>query len=86
MQHQQVNKVLKKLEVRKLVQPVKSVTSKNKKMYIVYGLEPSRELTGGSWYSGSEFDHELITQLGGDEEIDVDTTGIEEAKEAAPVS
>ena len=63
MQHQQVAKVLKKLEARKLVQPVKSVTSKNKKMYIVHGLEPSRELTGGSWYSGSEFDHELIRML-----------------------
>jgi len=63
LQTQQLGRVLKKLETRKLVQHVKSVASKNKKMYLLYGLEPTREITGGSWYSGAEFDHELIRVL-----------------------
>ena len=63
LQTQQLGRVLKKLEARKLVQHVKSVASKNKKMYLLYGLEPTREITGGSFYSGVEFDHELIRVL-----------------------
>lgn len=63
MQHQQVGKVLKKLEARKLVQQVKSVAAKNKKVYVLVGVEPARELTGGSWYHEGEFDYELIRIL-----------------------
>ena len=63
MQHPQVTKVLKKLETRVLIKQVKSVTSKNKKVFMLCGIEPARELTGGSWYNGGEFDYELITVL-----------------------
>ena len=63
LQTQQLARVLKKLEARKLVQHVKSVASKNKKMYLLVGLEPTREVTGGSFYSGVDFDHELIRVL-----------------------
>ena len=63
MQSQQIAKTLKKLEARRLIQQVKSIGSKNKKVYMLVGLEPARELTGGSWYSGGEFDHELIRVL-----------------------
>lgn len=63
MQHPAVAKILKKLEDRRLVQPVKSVASKNKKVYMLAGLEPARELTGGSWYIDGEFDYELIAVL-----------------------
>ena len=45
------------------MQHVKSVASKNKKMYLLVGLEPTREITGGSFYSGVDFDHELIRVL-----------------------
>ncbi|KAL3912547.1 MAG: hypothetical protein SGPRY_008304, partial [Prymnesium sp.] len=55
--------VLKTLETRKLVRPVKSHSAKNKKMYILYDLEASKEITGGAFYSGQDFDHELIVQL-----------------------
>ena len=58
-----LQRVLKKLEAKRLVQSHKSVASKNKKMYLLAGLEPTREITGGSWYSGAEFDHEFISQL-----------------------
>lgn len=55
--------MLKTLETRKLVRPVKSHAAKNKKMYILYDLDASKEITGGAFYSGQDFDHELIQQL-----------------------
>jgi len=59
-----LTKALKKLETRKLVRQVKSVASKNTKIYMLIDLEPGREITGGTWYSDDqEFDHELITHL-----------------------
>mmetsp|Transcript_13218 Transcript_13218/g.25274 ORF Transcript_13218/g.25274 Transcript_13218/m.25274 type:complete len:292 (+) Transcript_13218:460-1335(+) len=56
-------KVLKTLEMRKLIKAVKSVSSKNRKVYMLYELEPSKELTGGAWYTEQEFDAEFISVL-----------------------
>jgi len=59
-----LTKALKQLETRKLVKQVKSVSAKNKKIYMLFELEPGKEITGGTWYSDQqEFDHELIQQL-----------------------
>mmetsp|Transcript_87008 Transcript_87008/g.251312 ORF Transcript_87008/g.251312 Transcript_87008/m.251312 type:complete len:326 (+) Transcript_87008:378-1355(+) len=63
IQQQALNKIFKQLENRRLVKPVKSVTAKAKKLYMLYELVPSKELTGGVWYSGLEFDHEFISEL-----------------------
>lgn len=63
LQQPQVAKVLKALESRKLVKSIKSVTSGNKKLYMLYELEPSREVTGGAWYTEHEFDSEFIEAL-----------------------
>lgn len=60
-----VARILKALESRRLVKPIKSVTAKTKKLYLLYNLEPSKELTGGVWYSDMEFDHEFISELRG---------------------
>ena len=49
LQQPQITKILKTLESRKLVKSVKSVTGGNRKVYMLYELEPSRELTGGAW-------------------------------------
>lgn len=51
---------LKILETRKLVKQVKSVAAKGKKVYLLYDLEAGKELTGGSWYNGAEFDQEMV--------------------------
>jgi DNA-directed RNA polymerase III subunit RPC6 len=51
------------LETRRLIKPVKSVTAKAKKLYMVYNLTPAKELTGGPWYTEHEFDHEFISEL-----------------------
>jgi DNA-directed RNA polymerase III subunit RPC6 len=63
IQQQALNKIFKQLETRHLIKPVKSVTAKAKKLYMLYELTPSKEITGGVWYSGLEFDHEFIAEL-----------------------
>ena len=59
----QINKCLKSLEQRKLVKAVKSVANGNRKVYMLFELEPSREITGGAWYTGHEYDSEFIAVL-----------------------
>jgi DNA-directed RNA polymerase III subunit RPC6 len=63
IQQQALQKIFKSLETRRLIKPVKSVTAKSKKLYMLYELQPSKELTGGVWYSDLEFDHEFISEL-----------------------
>jgi DNA-directed RNA polymerase III subunit RPC6 len=63
IQQQALNKIFKGLESRHLIKPVKSVTAKSKKLYMAFHLTPSKELTGGVWYSDLEFDHEFISEL-----------------------
>jgi DNA-directed RNA polymerase III subunit RPC6 len=63
IQQQALNKIFKQLEQRCLIKPVNSVAAKSKKLYMLYDLKPSKELTGGVWYSGLDFDHEFISEL-----------------------
>lgn len=63
IEQQTLNKIFKTLETRKLIKPVKSVNAKSKKLYMLYEITPSKELTGGVWYSDLEFDHEFISEL-----------------------
>jgi len=64
IQQQALNKIFKQLESRKLIKPVKSVTNKSKKLYMLYDVKPAKEITGGPWYDGDmEFDHEFINEL-----------------------
>ena len=56
LQQPAVTRILKALEARHLVQAVRSVANGNRKVYMRAGLEPAREVTGGAWYTGSEFD------------------------------
>ena len=58
-----LTKIFKQLETRKLIKPIKAVTAKTKKLYMLYDLLPSKEITGGSWYTEGEFDHEFIAEL-----------------------
>ena len=63
LQQPQMTKALKVLEGRELIKAVKSVTSRNRKVYMLAELEPSKEITGGAWYTEHEFDAEFITVL-----------------------
>ena len=60
-----VQKALKALETRNIIKNVKSVGQKNRKVYMLFELEPSREVTGGAFYNndGNELDNELIDAL-----------------------
>jgi DNA-directed RNA polymerase III subunit RPC6 len=63
LQQTQINKILKNLENRKLVKQVKSVEAKTRKVYMLFDLEPSRDLTGGPWYSEQDFDSAFVDEL-----------------------
>eukprot|EP01027_Heterolobosea_sp_BB2_P008645 GEZU01012827.1.p1 GENE.GEZU01012827.1~~GEZU01012827.1.p1 ORF type:complete len:206 (-),score=29.32 GEZU01012827.1:125-742(-) len=63
LQQPQIAKILKTLESRKLIKPVTSVSGKNKKVYMLYNLEPSTDITGGPWYNNGEFDVPFIEIL-----------------------
>jgi len=63
LQPAQLTKILKTLESKKIVKSVKSVENKNKKLYMLFDIEPSRKITGGAWYSEQEFDSEFIEML-----------------------
>jgi DNA-directed RNA polymerase III subunit RPC6 len=60
LQNNSLTKILKLLEGKCLVKAVTSYTGKNKKLYMMFNLTPSRELTGGPWYTDGEFDYEFI--------------------------
>jgi DNA-directed RNA polymerase III subunit RPC6 len=64
--HVQLNKYLKNLESHNLIKSVKSVAFRNKRVYMLYDLEPNVSVTGGPWYSDQEFDWifiEVVTRL-----------------------
>ncbi|GBN94692.1 DNA-directed RNA polymerase III subunit RPC6, partial [Araneus ventricosus] len=58
----QITKILKGMEARRLVKSV--VSSSKKKLFLLYGLEPSHAVTGGTFYSGQEFETEFVDVLG----------------------
>lgn len=59
----QLSKVLKNLETKKLIKAVKSVAASKRKVYMLYDLEPDKSVTGGAWYSETEFDSSFVTVL-----------------------
>lgn len=48
-QQTQVNKILKNLEQRNLVKSVKGIMHASRKLYMLFELQPAKELTGGAW-------------------------------------
>jgi DNA-directed RNA polymerase III subunit RPC6 len=59
----QINKILKKLEGKALVKSVKHINMKNRKVWMLYELEPTDEVTGGLFYVDNAFDKDLIEAL-----------------------
>lgn len=49
LQQPQITKILKELENRTLVKAIKPVNQPSKKFYMLFDLEPAREITGGAW-------------------------------------
>ncbi|RKP39952.1 RNA polymerase III subunit Rpc34 [Dimargaris cristalligena] len=58
-----VTRCIKKLEQKMLIKPVSSVKNPTMKIYMLYHLTPSEELTGGAWYTDQELDVDFINTL-----------------------
>lgn len=62
--HQTVmTRCLRLLEQKQLVKAVKSVKFPTRKIYMLYDLTPSIELSGGPWYTDNELDTGFIHEL-----------------------
>ncbi|XP_057855537.1 uncharacterized protein LOC131065136 isoform X1 [Cryptomeria japonica] len=59
LQQPQITKAIKNLETRSLIKGVKPVSNQAKKVYMLAELTPSKEITGGAWYTGQTFDAEF---------------------------
>lgn len=57
----QVQKGLKLLCEYKLIKQVNNIHVKNRKMYILYDLEASEKVIGGSFYKNGEFDKHIVS-------------------------
>ncbi|KAF4717553.1 DNA-directed RNA polymerase III subunit RPC6, partial [Perkinsus olseni] len=51
------------LEARRLIKKVTSVQHKSRKVWMLYELEPSKEVSGGNWYRDGRLDTDLIERL-----------------------
>ncbi|ANZ77970.1 BA75_04619T0 [Komagataella pastoris] len=58
-----VLRCLKSLENQSFIKSVKSVKHPTRKIYMLYHLTPSIEVTGGPWFTDSELDTEFIDSL-----------------------
>ncbi|BFG31369.1 hypothetical protein CerSpe_176440 [Prunus speciosa] len=56
-----VGKSIKSLQAKNLIKEVVNVQSKGRKHYMAAEFEPSKELTGGDWYSNGTLDKDYIT-------------------------
>lgn len=63
LHHNVVARCLRQLEALRHIKPVKAVTHPTRKIYMVAGLEPSLELSGGPWFTDAEIDTEFIESL-----------------------
>ncbi|CAG9312949.1 unnamed protein product [Blepharisma stoltei] len=59
----QINKILKNLEKQGLVYSVKSVQFKNRTIWLLKGVEPNKDVTGGFLFSEQEFDRNKLGLL-----------------------
>lgn len=58
-----VVRCLKSLESQRYIKSIKSVKHPTRKIYMLYNLQPSIEVTGGPWFTDSELDTEFIDSL-----------------------
>lgn len=58
-----VVRCLKSLENQRYIKSIKSVKHPTRKIYMLYNLQPSIDVTGGPWFTDSELDSEFIDSL-----------------------
>ncbi|EDN07962.1 DNA-directed RNA polymerase III [Histoplasma capsulatum] len=60
-----VNRCLKSLETKNYIKSVRNVKYPQRKMYMLSGLQPSEDVTGGAWFTDGVLDSDFIRGLGG---------------------
>lgn len=63
MPRTEITKALRALVSQRYIQERRSFTNRAKKMYLLFNLEPSTQVTGGSLYCGEELDVHLVDSL-----------------------
>ncbi|KAM5472891.1 34-kDa subunit of RNA polymerase III (C) [Microsporum audouinii] len=64
--HQTImNRCLKSLEAKNYVKSVRNVKYPSRKIYMLSGLQPSEEITGGAWFTDGVLDADFIRGLSG---------------------
>ena len=58
-----VTRCLKNLETQNYIKAVKSVKHPTRKIYMLYSLQPSIDLTGGPWFTEGELDSDFIDTM-----------------------
>jgi DNA-directed RNA polymerase III subunit RPC6 len=58
-----LNRTLKTLEQKQEIKAVKHVKYPTRKIYMLYNLQPSSDVTGGAWYTDQELDTDFIDSL-----------------------
>ncbi|CCG81250.1 DNA-directed RNA polymerase III subunit RPC6 [Taphrina deformans PYCC 5710] len=58
-----ITRTLKSLESKSLIKCVRSVQNPTRKIYMLYDLIPSIEVSGGPWFTDSELDVEFVGKL-----------------------
>lgn len=60
-----MNRCLKSLETKNYIKSVRNVKYPQRKMYMLAGLQPSEEVTGGAWFTDGVLDADFIRGLSG---------------------
>ena len=84
----------KTLESKGLITPMKNVKFPSRKMYIVAGLQPSEDATGGAWFTDGALDESLLDIVGNVIEkrvserswVEVDSTNPGDERGSSPTS
>lgn len=64
--HQTImNRCLKSLEAKNYVKSVRNVKYPQRKIYMLSGLQPSEDITGGAWFTDGVLDADFIRGLSG---------------------
>jgi len=58
-----IAKLTKDLIGRKLIKEVKTINQPGRKVFMLYEIQPSVAVSGGTWYQGGEFAQQWIEQL-----------------------
>ncbi|CAE7332745.1 Polr3f [Symbiodinium natans] len=63
LQQHTITKAIKELLKQQLIKEVKSVQNRNRKVFMLIDLEPSLEVSGGTWYKDGEFNYSWVETL-----------------------